>query len=265
MKSSKKKIIAAIVAVVAVVALPFGVYKIVDNIKINNAIDEVTGNKYVIKDDVVYYDGEKNTNAEVVQYEKPEDRDLIAHIYIKDYGKITVRFFPEQAPLAVENFVTHAKEGYYDGLTFHRIFDEFMIQGGDPEGIGSGGESIWKNESGQYCDFEDEFSKNLIPIRGALCMANAGTNTNGSQFFIVQQTSYHIQYVMDLYGAGVDSNLIAYYKENGGSGWLYGVHTVFGQVVEGYDVLDKVAAVTVDSNGTPENDVIIEKIELDTY
>lgn len=229
------------------------------------SVDEVTGNEYAIENGVVVYQGDNDKEAAVVQYEEPEKGDLIAHINIKNYGTITVRFFPEQAPLAVENFVQHVKDGYYDGLTFHRIIDEFMIQGGDPEGTGSGGESIWKDESGAYVPFEDEFSTYLAPIRGALCMANSGTNTNGSQFFIVQKTDYYIADVMNLRKAGVDDELVSYYKENGGACWLYEAHTVFGQVIDGYDVLDNVAGVEVDGNSKPNEDVIIESIELDEY
>ncbi len=231
----------------------------------DDTISAVTGNEYSIENGVVVYEGEKDENAEVIQYAEPEDGELIAHINIKGYGEITVKFFPEQAPLAVENFVQHAKDGYYDGLTFHRIIDDFMIQGGDPEGTGAGGDSIWKDESGKYVPFEDEFSKYLIPMRGALCMANAGTNTNGSQFFIVQNTEYNIVDVMNLMNAGVDSDLISYYKENGGACWLYKAHTVFGQVIDGWDVLDKVAGVTTNSSGKPSEDVVIESIELDEY
>ena len=95
-------------------------------------------------------------------------------------GDIFVRLFPEHAPKAVENFKTHAKNGYYDGLIFHRVINDFMIQGGDPTGSGMGGESIWGKS------FEDEFTPELHNLRGALSMANAGPNTNGSQFFIVQ-------------------------------------------------------------------------------
>lgn len=97
-----------------------------------------------------------------------------------DMGSITIRLFPQFAPKAVENFTTHAKNGYYDGLTFHRVIEDFMIQGGDPAGNGTGGESIWK------APFEDEFTDVLHNFRGALSMANSGANTNGSQFFIVQ-------------------------------------------------------------------------------
>lgn len=241
------------------------------------SIDAVTGNKYSIKNivaeegdnkeelAVVVYEGDNDKEAAVVQYAEPEDGELIAHINVKGFGEITVKFFPEQAPLAVENFVQHAKDGYYDGLTFHRIIDDFMIQGGDPEGNGTGGDSIWKDEEGVYIPFEDEFSKYLIPIRGALCMANSGANTNGSQFFIVQNTEYNIVDVMNLKNKGVDSELISYYKENGGACWLYEAHTVFGQVIEGFDVLDKIAGVSTNSSGKPTEDVIIESIELDEY
>lgn len=100
-----------------------------------------------------------------------------------DKGDIKVRLFPEEAPKAVENFVTHAENGYYDGLIFHRVIKDFMIQGGDPKGTGTGGESIWGKP------FADEFSSELHNFRGALSMANAGPNTNGSQFFIVQADS----------------------------------------------------------------------------
>ena len=229
------------------------------------SIDSVTGNEYAIEKNVVVYKGDKDKEAAVIQYAEPEDGELIAHIKVKDYGTITVRFFPEQAPLAVENFVQHAKDGYYNGLTFHRIIDDFMIQGGDPEGTGSGGESIWKNEEGKAVDFEDEFSKYLIPMRGALCMANAGASTNGSQFFIVQKDEPMIADVMKLRNAGVDSDLIEYYKENGGACWLYEAHTVFGQVIEGLDVLDEIAGVDVDDNSKPKKDVIIDSIKLDEY
>ncbi|MCT3468844.1 peptidylprolyl isomerase, partial [Lactobacillus delbrueckii] len=97
-----------------------------------------------------------------------------------NHGDIVIQLFPEEAPMTVENFVRLAQKGYYDGVTFHRVISDFMIQGGDPEGTGAGGQSIWGH------NFEDEFSNELFNLRGALSMANAGPNTNGSQFFIVQ-------------------------------------------------------------------------------
>lgn len=113
------------------------------------------------------------------QLDEPKAGDTIAIMHTS-MGDISIRFFPEAAPKAVENFITHAKEGYYDGLAFHRIIDDFMIQGGDPKGDGTGGESIWGKE------FEDEFDSKLMNLRGSLSMANSGVNTNGSQFFINQ-------------------------------------------------------------------------------
>ncbi len=113
------------------------------------------------------------------QTELPAEGDAVAILHTS-MGDIYLRFFPEAAPKAVENFLTHAQNGYYNGLTFHRVMDQFMIQGGDPEGTGAGGESIWGEA------FEDEFDKKLLNIRGALSMANAGVDTNGSQFFINQ-------------------------------------------------------------------------------
>ncbi len=197
--------------------------------------------------------------SEICQYSNPVDGELVATFFIKDYGEIKVKFFQTIAPKAVENFITHAKEGYYDGVTFHRVMDEFMIQGGDPLGTGTGGESIWG------ASFEDEFSLHLMPVRGALCMANAGTNTNGSQFFIVQTHIVHEEYVDQLLDVGIDRDLVDYYVENGGAAWLYGKHTVFGQVYEGMDVVDKIAATATDENNKPLDNVIIEKIEVSTY
>ena len=113
------------------------------------------------------------------QLEKPTAGDTIAVMHTS-MGDISLRLFPEAAPKAVENFTTHAKEGYYNGLIFHRVMDDFMIQGGDPKGNGTGGESIWGEP------FEDEFDQKLLNLRGSLSMANSGANTNGSQFFINQ-------------------------------------------------------------------------------
>ncbi len=114
------------------------------------------------------------------QLDGPQDGDTVAIMHT-NMGDISIRLFPEAAPKTVENFLTHAKNGYYDGLTFHRVMNNFMIQGGDPKGDGTGGESIY--EGGK---FEDEFNKKLMNLRGALAMANSGVNTNGSQFFINQ-------------------------------------------------------------------------------
>lgn len=166
-------------------------------------------------------------------------------------GSIDIKLFPEQAPKTVENFVTHAKNGYYDGTIFHRVINGFMIQGGDPLGSGFGGESIYG------APFEDEFHEDLYNLRGALSMANAGPNTNGSQFFIVQ--------AKDAMGIkpGTPDEIVAAYEEHGGTPHLDGAHTVFGQVVEGMDVVDAIAAVpTMIFGDKPHEDVTIQSIEV---
>ena len=153
-------------------------------------------------------------------------------------GDVTVKLFPEQAPKAVENFTTHAEEGYYDGLIFHRVINGFMIQGGDPNGDGTGGESIWGDA------FEDEFSDQLYNFNGALSMANSGADTNGSQFFIVQQQdgSQYTPENMSQYSTDYADNVIA--------------------VVDGMDVVNYIASVRVDENDKPLEDVVIETITV---
>ena len=154
----------------------------------------------------------------------------------------------------MENFTTHAEEGYYDNLIFHRVINGFMIQGGDPNGDGTGGESIWGDP------FEDEFSDQLYNFNGALSMANSGENTNGSQFFIVQQQdgSQYTADNMTQYSTDYADNVIEKYQEVGGTPWLDNVHTVFGQVVDGMDVVNYIASVRVDDNDKPLEDVVIE-------
>ncbi|MGN7178941.1 peptidylprolyl isomerase [Cytobacillus sp. SAFR-174] len=170
-------------------------------------------------------------------------------------GNIKIKLFPDQAPKAVENFIKHSEDGYYDGLIFHRVIQDFMIQGGDPEGTGMGGESIYGKA------FEDEFSNELYNIRGALSMANSGPNTNGSQFFIVQNTTLDPSLKEQMEKAGYPEEIIKAY-EKGGTPWLDNKHTVFGQVVEGMDVVDSIAAVETAEQDKPAEDVVIEKIEV---
>lgn len=176
-------------------------------------------------------------------------------------GDITIKLFPEQAPLTVENFLTHAKNGYYNGTIFHRVIKDFMIQGGDPLGNGTGGESIWAGK-GTTIDagygFKDEISAFLYNIRGSLSMANAGAGTNGSQFFINQNTT---DMSSQLSSSNYPGKIIEAYK-NGGNPNLDGKHTVFGQVIEGMDIVDKIATVETDSSDKPKADVKIEAIEI---
>ena len=173
-----------------------------------------------------------------------------------NHGDIKIQLFEKQAPMTVENFVRLAKRDYYNGTTFHRVISDFMIQGGDPEGTGMGGQSIWGHP------FEDEFSPELFNIRGAVSMANSGPNTNGSQFFIVQNKNMPKRFIKQLEEAGYPKEIIKAYKQ-GGTPWLDHRHTVFGQVIDGMDVVDEIAKVEKDANDKPKNDVIITAIDIE--
>jgi len=140
-------------------------------------------------------------------------------------GSIELELFPDDAPKTVENFTRLARDGFYDGLAFHRVIPDFMIQGGDPRGDGTGGPGY---------QFEDEINEHKV-ARGALAMANAGPNTNGSQFFIVTTPA---------------------------APWLDGKHTVFGQVTAGQDVADRISMVDRDSRDQPREPVLIERVEI---
>ena len=142
-----------------------------------------------------------------------------------NHGAVEVELFDEDAPKTVENFVKLARDGFYNGVIFHRVIPDFMIQGGDPTGTGRGGPGY---------TFEDEFNQHKV-VRGALAMANAGPDTNGSQFFIVTTEA---------------------------APWLDGKHTVFGRVTNGMDVVDEISEVDRDANDKPREDVTIERVEL---
>ena len=206
-------------------------------------------------------------------------------------GDIKLRFFPDKAPLAVENFVTHAKNGYYDGVIFHRVIDDFMIQGGDPLGTGSGGESIWGGTFGY------EFDVHLRHYRGALAMAHSSAPaSNGSQFYIVQNKNLNSYYKNMFEEMRGNQNEIVGKSEEGGDVYLKEVlpveaidlymkggvphldvlfnddtnkaHTVFGHVVAGMDVVDAIATVKVvdaaKQNYKPVDDVIIKSVSFET-
>jgi len=142
-----------------------------------------------------------------------------------NHGPIHVELFPDDAPKTVDNFAKLANDGFYDRVIFHRVIPDFMIQGGDPTGTGSGGPGY---------SFEDEFNDHKVD-RGALAMANAGPNTNGSQFFIVTTEA---------------------------APWLDGKHTVFGRVTVGMDVVDKISGLPRDANDKPHEDVVIESVSV---
>ena len=146
-------------------------------------------------------------------------------ILLTNRGAIEVELFPEEAPKTVENFERLAREGFYDGVVFHRVIPDFMIQGGDPTGTGTGGPGY---------TFEDEINEHKVE-RGALAMANAGPNTNGSQFFIVTAEACP---------------------------WLDGKHTVFGRVTAGMEVVDRIAELPRDARDKPREPATIERIEV---
>lgn len=175
-----------------------------------------------------------------------------------NHGDMRIKLFPDHAPKTVANFIALSKDGYYDGVIFHRIIKDFMIQGGDPTGTGMGGESIY-GES-----FEDEFSEELYNVRGALSMANAGPNTNGSQFFIVQ--NQHLPYSKkEIARGGWPEPIAEIYAEQGGTPHLDRRHTVFGQLADeaSYEVLDAISGVETGAMDKPVDDVVIETIEIE--
>jgi len=199
------------------------------------------------------------------QMSKPANGEEIAIIKVKNFGDIKVKFFKDIAPKATENFITHSKNGYYNNLIFHRVIDEFMIQGGDPLGTGTGGESIWGE------GFGTELDKTLVPYRGSLCMAmSMMPNSIGSQFFITQA---HYSEQMESYmkkSNQFSSGLLEQYKTYGGYLSLYEQYTVFGQVFEGMEVVDAIAKTPTHTTedgqeDKPVQDVVIETIEITTY
>ena len=184
-------------------------------------------------------------------------KDGVKAVIKTNRGDMEFVLFPQVAPKAVENFVTHSKNGYYNGQIFHRVIQDFMIQGGDPTGTGMGGESVFGK------NFEDEFSLDARNYYGALSMAKAGPNTNGSQFFIVQAKSVPenlLSQMEQLTENGFPQEVIENYKTVGGTPWLDFHHTVFGQLINGADVLDSIAAVKCGANDKPLDDVIINEI-----
>lgn len=187
------------------------------------------------------------------QTDRPQADEKTAVMHTS-MGDISIRLFADKAPKTVENFVTHAKNGYYNGIVFHRVINNFMIQGGDPTATGCGGESIWGRP------FQDEFDVDLHNIRGALSMANAGPGTNGSQFFIVQANSCDPRLIDQMKELGeryFPASAIEAYQKLGGTAWLDFKHTVFGQVFEGMDTVDAIANVEVGYGDKPITPVTI--------
>lgn len=185
-----------------------------------------------------------------------KDTNVQTVVLNTNHGAITLELYPDIVPKTVENFVGLAEKNYYDGIIFHRVIKDFMIQGGDPSGTGMGGESIWGEQ------FEDEFSQEVYNLRGALSMANAGPNTNGSQFFIVTAPEVPANMLEQMTGAGYPEEIVAAYRENGGTPWLDQRHSVFGHVVDGMDVVEAIQNVDINPGDKPVEDVVIESIDV---
>ncbi len=206
-----------------------------------------------------------NTN----QLDLPKKGEEIAVLKVKDYGEMKIRLFPKSAPKAVENFTTHAKNGYYDGLKFHRVIAEFMAQTGDPTGTGMGGESIWGE------GFGVEHDKNLSHFTGALgCAQSSQPNSIGSQFYIVNtspiETEYwdYMEQLAQFQGKepyNYSASVKETYERIGGAPHLDGAYTVFGQVFEGIEVVEKIMAQETDESDMPKTDILIESITIVPY
>ena len=174
-------------------------------------------------------------------------------------GTMKAMFFPEDAPKCVENWLTHAKDGYYNGLIFHRVIKDFMIQTGDPQGTGMGGESIWGH------GIADEYSKNLYHFRGALCMAKSSApNSIGSQFYIVQGVEVGPDLQKQMADGGWPEEAVAQYAKAGGYPYLDQRYTVIGQVFEGLDVVEAISKVPTGRADRPKEDVKILSITVET-
>ena len=171
-------------------------------------------------------------------------------------GRIVLELNSEKAPKTVANFLEYVRDGFYDGVIFHRVIEDFMIQGGDPTGTGMGGESIYGRT------FEDEFSREAFNLYGTLSMANAGPNTNGSQFFIVTAKQVPAQMLKQLKDGGWPEEIVEEYAKVGGTPWLDHRHTVFGRVVEGMDVVLKIEGVERNAQDRPLEDVVIESMDV---
>ena len=203
-------------------------------------------------------------NSGFVQFASPVSGDKIA-VMETSMGTIRIRLFPEHAPLTVENFVGLIEEGFYNDRNFHRVINDFMIQGGALNPDGSGGTSIFRDEGGNAQPFVDEFSDELRHFRGALSMANPGMpNHNLSQFFVVQADSIPESFAEQMRGAGFPEDVIAQYQLTGGTPHLDGGHTIFGQVIQGMDVVDAIAAVPTQAGDRPVDDVLIISLTVET-
>ncbi len=212
----------------------------------------------------VLEDGAVVKNGVVISSETvlPEIVEAVIHT---ELGDIKLKLYPDKAPLAVENFIVLARRGYYDGLTFHRTFDDFMIQSGDPKGDGTGGECMW----GEAYTFADEIDPDQIMDSGKIAMANADYDLNTSQFFILQTMSVVTEEELkdaESKGFEVTEEIRKKYLNKQGAYWIDGWYTIFGEVTEGMNIVDKIAEQPLKDKeeGIPQNPVKIKTVEIIT-
>lgn len=235
------------------------IYKDYEDAAVSEAVDkEITIEPVLSKTAEGYY-----------QFKKPVSGDKIAEFIIEGYGTIRAKLFLDKAPETAGKFIKLAEGGYYDGLAINRILEDYMIQ-------------VSGNEEDDIEYFNDEIVEELNPFRGALCAANLERpDTSTSWFFMVQADRLSVEeltyllnegrnmtlkeYLMDYYGVELSDKMITDYKTFGGAPWLTGRHTVFGQIYEGYDVLDKIAETAVKDTGIPYENVIISKVTISEY
>lgn len=211
--------------------------------------------------------------ARTYQFAQPKTGELCAEIIIRGYGTISVKLFPKDAPLAVENFRKLAEEGYFNEMKIDQLIPGYLVQAGDVQS--DGGKSIYGG------GFLNEISEALIPARGALCMANLGSDgTNLSSFFVVQTKAEVIagleeplwnryqmtlsEYLLKAYQTKLTEAQLSVYQTFGGAPWLYGHHTVFGQMYAGFEVLDALMEAKITSKFKPNPGIVVEQVRIFT-
>ena len=198
-----------------------------------------------------------------LQFQPPSEGDPIA-VFSTSMGEVRAVLYPQYAPMAVENFTGLARQGYFDGTSFHRVLYGFVVQGGDAGGTGTGGASIWNNEP-----FAPEVSASLRHYPGALCAAKSPESERSilSQFYFVQALPQTLESELQaqLEAAGTPEAVLSAYNAAGGLPYLDYTDTVFGQVYQGMEVVDAIALVEVDENGKPAEDVLINSVTISSY
>ena len=204
-----------------------------------------------------------DTKSDEMQLKGPQEGDAIA-VFTTSKGVIRAVLYPDEAPMAVENFIGLAQQGYFNGITFHRVVENFVVQTGDPTGTGTGGTTIWNGTP-----FPVEAADALHHYSGALGMAHLSGDaaSNTSQFYMVQTPKNSVNKAAcdTLAAAGLRDAVVNTYRDIGGAPYLDNLYTVFGQIYEGMDVVDEIAKVKCDENGQPLEAIMLESVQISTY